>query len=237
MGRDYIVSSLTLTSSNFNPRAPCGARRQSDRGSGWWRHFNPRAPCGARPGGKPGIVRITIDFNPRAPCGARLHTRLSMQHTKDFNPRAPCGARLCRFQRCILRRYFNPRAPCGARRAGLRFNYLSLRFQSTRPVWGATLGVSVSTANCWAFQSTRPVWGATLRFPSQPKLGKISIHAPRVGRDRQHHRQQRQYRISIHAPRVGRDPPKPRGFRRRNGFQSTRPVWGATLYSQLGLWM
>ncbi len=56
------------------------------------------------------------------------------------------------------------------------------KFQSTRPVWGATfcpraLGVTA------AFQSTRPVWGATSTARSCAARICISIHAPRVGRD------------------------------------------------------
>ena len=56
------------------------------------------------------------------------------------------------------------------------------------------------------FQSTRPVWGATHSPASDPGCARISIHAPRVGRDS--------------------------SFRRcpctAAAFQSTRPVWGAT---------
>ena len=58
----------------------------------------------------------------------------------DFNPRSPCGERLCilrppRYSGC----YFNPRSPCGERllfRTALPGN---TGFQSTLPVWGATL--------------------------------------------------------------------------------------------------
>ena len=79
----------------------------------------------------------------------------------------------------------------------------------------------------------------------------ISIHAPRVGRDRGGRDDKPLQHISIHAPRVGRDaialtsyskaktnfnPRAPCGARRSlsviikpsKGFQSTRPVWGAT---------
>jgi hypothetical protein len=145
------------------------------------------------------------------------------------------------------------------------------------------------------FQSTRPVWGATGQVDGAPLSGVVSIHAPRVGRDRPHRapqprdpcfnprapcgaRPQAQGRsprrpvvsihaprvgrdedgvadlvafvVSIHAPRVGRDRHRadddlrrhvsihaPRVGRDmtavsvpspRSGFQSTRPVWGAT---------
>ena len=56
--------------------------------------------------------------------------------------------------------YFNPRAPHGARPIPLNTILLPFRFQSTRPVWGAT-------------RQMEPIARATY----------ISIHAPRVGRD------------------------------------------------------
>ena len=123
------------------------------------------------------------------------------------------------------------------------------------------------------FQSTRPVWGATKAAAGDRPRQLISIHAPRVGRDGLHALFVQQGRISIHAPRVGRDaqpgerswlcadfnPRAPCGARlqlsplpmygsgisihaprvgrdsgrrlaalRTTTFQSTRPVWGAT---------
>ena len=150
----------------------------------------------------------------------------------------------------IKKRNFNPRAPCGAR-LGQQFGQLNDRlFQSTRPVWGATnYGRQRHTA-AFRFQSTRPVWGATRTEVSGGYSRRISIHAPRVGRDNSHGMTQRLNGISIHAPRVGRDPSSlkqcqrmkhfnpraPCGARRDNQgqiwwqgkFQSTRPVWGAT---------
>ena len=88
------------------------------------------------------------------------------------------------------------------------------------------------------------------RRPCRPDDGGISIHAPRVGRDRFLPPSQAPAPISIHAPRVGRDliifvltgldvdfnPRAPCGARPLASscvawsplFQSTRPVWGAT---------
>ena len=80
---------------------------------------------------------------------------------RHFNPRAPCGARRCSISRCRRRRNFNPRAPCGARPPRYFMREDGSVFQSTRPVWGATIGISV--LGCFNFE--------------------ISIHAPRVGRD------------------------------------------------------
>ena len=56
------------------------------------------------------------------------------------------------------------------------------------------------------FQSTRPVWGATMCTSRRRSSATISIHAPRVGRDGAvNGRAEGASRISIHAPRVGRD--------------------------------
>ena len=55
-------------------------------------------------------------------------------------------------------------------------------FQSTRPVWGATKNYG-NNRYSYAFQSTRPVWGATDPDGDEITYVLISIHAPRVGRD------------------------------------------------------
>ena len=79
-------------------------------------------------------------------------------------------------------------------------------FQSTLPVWGATLETGSSLV-CDIFQSTLPVWGATVGF-----------HADSL----------EECLISIHAPRVGSDGSPPIVPVKSVAFQSTLPVWGAT---------
>ena len=79
------------------------------------------------------------------------------------------------------------------------------QFQSTRPVRGATLSLSVVTA-ATLFQSTRPVRGATPPRYYDKLYDVISIHAPRAGRDL----------VRYYGPDYD------------NLFQSTRPVRGAT---------
>ena len=61
-------------------------------------------------------------------------------------------------------RYFNPRSPCGERRPSNIDRTISVLFQSTLPVRGAT-GLSAQIAGQFLFQSTLPVRGAT-GFPS-----------------------------------------------------------------------
>ena len=152
------------------------------------------------------VLRAQPDFNPRAPCGARLddadrlfeHGRISIhaprvgrdcphrQHRKHrkISIHAPRVGRDAHHATpsAVKITYFNPRAPCGARRFCINGKLLGERFQSTRPVWGATLVSAKSHRH-----------------------RKISIHAPRVGRDLVSAKSRRHRKISIHAPRVGRD--------------------------------
>ena len=55
------------------------------------------------------------------------------------------------------------------------------------------------------FQSTLPVWGATVYTGEDGKTVVISIHAPRVGSDCSVIKIPARITISIHAPRVGSD--------------------------------
>ena len=72
-------------------------------------------------------------------------------------------------------------------------------------MWGATSILKIRSLTD-KFQSTLPVWGATLAGAFAPAFFKISIHAPRVGSDVEiYARNPRGRLISIHAPRVGSD--------------------------------
>jgi len=129
---------------------------------------------------------------------------------------------------------------------------LHARFQSTRPVRGATTATALPRRINQPFQSTRPVRGATTALENTPPGETVSIHAPREGRDRSETaslsrclivsihapREGRDaessvavsaaVRVSIHAPREGRDVAVSVSFHLPHLFQSTRPVRGAT---------
>ena len=57
------------------------------------------------------------------------------------------------------------------------------KFQSTRPLRGATLAVLLLCSMDLQFQSTRPLRGATRSMNKWYINGIISIHAPLAGRD------------------------------------------------------
>ena len=170
---------------NFNPRAPYGARLTAStadssrtpfqstrpiRGATWVTlsglspglHFNPRAPYGARLQ-TDGESYWKDKFQSTRPIrGATYAAETSKGSAVDFNPRAPYGARPYGGSSSIqIRQNFNPRAPYGARLMQVAgFNHFK-KFQSTRPIRGATTPIIVSII----------------------KPPKISIHAPHTGRD------------------------------------------------------
>ena len=85
------------------------------------RHFNPRAPCGARP-----IVIARLSFA----------AEISI-HAPRVGRDPPLYPVSC------LQAYFNPRAPCGARPVPAANIFDKIKFQSTRPVWGATANLTI----------------------------------------------------------------------------------------------
>ena len=147
---------------DFNPRAPCGARRYELYNYGTYSEISIHAPrvgrdsrrsksCATRQGFQStrpvwGATRpldypasFCRDFNPRAPCGARPYTQRSISSPPNISIHAPrVGRDRQQPELCLSLRNFNPRAPCGARQSYRRICHNDLTFQSTRPVWGAT---------------------------------------------------------------------------------------------------
>ena len=124
----------------------------------------------------------------------------------DFNPRSPCGERRpssCSCNPDVL--YFNPRSPCGERHKITSKCWKSSGFQSTLPVWGATMSkILLAITNCHFnprspcgerqqtqrknrraadFNPRSPCGERRSRLPLSSEIQPISIHAPRVGSD------------------------------------------------------
>ena len=123
---------------NFNPRAPYGARPSAANWCNSGPHFNPRAPYGARPSMRAGDSGPGY-FNPRAPYGARrtsLHHRSAVRAISIHAPHTGRDRYLGRYPADAQN--FNPRAPYGARPQTGGICCFPARFQSTRPIRGAT---------------------------------------------------------------------------------------------------
>ena len=169
-------------------------------------NFNPRTPCGVRPHlgvcclNAPGFqsthpvwgatrrcycTRRKGDFNPRTPCGVRplpLAGDCSASVISIHAPRVGCDNP--DFVEPGATGHFNPRTPCGVRPVGHRCSPAVERaFQSTHPVWGATL-VSLIRKTIGRNFNPRTPCGVRL-YPCRflRSCTRISIHAPRVGCD------------------------------------------------------
>ena len=170
-------------------------------------NFNPRSPCGERPSDTTVSGRQSSRFQSTLPVWGATHISFGYRQGGLISIHAPrVGSDAVGKQRLRLDRNFNPRSPCGERLPPLCGPTLISIFQSTLPVWGATTRQRTCRL-LREFQSTLPVWGATsLAADTIPAIAVISIHAPRVGSDK-------------NSQTV---------FCGQSGFQSTLPVWGAT---------
>ena len=133
----------------------------------------------------------------------------------------PCDGRL------TASAYFDPRSPHGERRGWFRSNTAAVHFNPRSPQ-GSDNRPPYYALYYIIFQPTLPAWGATLTPISCKRLKTISIHAPRMGSDRDNIRTWFFVYISIHAPRMGSDLSEASYRLYIRIFQSTLPAWGAT---------
>ena len=123
-------------------------------------YFNPRIPYGMRPVAPCALSRCLSNFNPRIPYGMRHLWQYATGLSEDFNPRIPYGMRPNAFEQ----------------------------------LW-----------TLYPFQSTHPVWDATVRQRQLGQRRHISIHASRMGCDPVKKGCGLLLGISIHASRMGCD--------------------------------
>ena len=213
----------------FNPRSPCGERLFTDsQGCGFFLFQSTLPVWGA-------TTQVTVaqgdmaNFNPRSPCGERQQITAAIPGDMGFQSTLPVwGAtsdgrtvwekplisihapRVGSDTNCANNRgyktYFNPRSPCGERLLLALAQRLKYRFQSTLPVWGATLTPPRKTSTLWDFNPRSPCG-------ERPEVcRKIPIFMtyfnPRSPCGER--------RIASHFTPVS------------DLFQSTLPVWGAT---------
>ena len=128
-------------------------------------------------------------------------------HIDRFQSTRPAwGATVYNVGNIIVTIDFNPRAPHGARQTIAIMTITPTAFQSTRPAWGATNLSSASRCPCCHFNPRAPHGARLMTSKILAQTLKISIHAPRMGRDLSRpFSTLRPYVISIHAPRMGRD--------------------------------
>ena len=117
-GSDTLTPEATIEPTDFNPRSPCGERRERLRVQPPPDRISIHAPRAGSDFLRVLMPLITSDshFNPRSPCGER-HGFLNSCHSwlsiSIHAPRAGSDARPFRPAHFLLD--FNPRSPCGER--------------------------------------------------------------------------------------------------------------------------
>ena len=169
------------------------------------RDFNPRPPCGGRRElfvDARDLQQISIHV-PRVEDDNVLQGKKStVQH---FNPRPPCGGRRKKSRGKILTKRFQSTSPVWRTTFRRSESHAYLQFQSTSPVWRTTANTdkehkarvisihvprveddnydAVAGASGSTFQSTSPVWRTTRKDMLTSCVRSISIHVPRVEDD------------------------------------------------------
>ena len=172
---------------NFNPRTPCGVRRDFEVFVLFFSVFQSTHPLrgatGLVGGSAVGIV-ISIhaplagcdrpgkgtdrsaqtDFNPRTPCGVRLGVldiAFQGSNISIHAPLAGCDASCVVCSCCTS--YFNPRTPCGVRPCTSRSAAALSSYFNPRTPCGVRHHVDRIGMGGDRFQSTHPLRGATCR--------------------------------------------------------------------------
>ena len=170
--------------SYFNPRTPCGVRRNSAPSRRWPIRFQSTHPLrGATDRHSVILLKSAISIHaPLAGCDWR--TSAPARKTPYFNPRTPCGVRrLEQFPCCVVDEFqsthplrgatcrpinfpdvlndFNPRTPCGVRLNLLVCETIVIIISIHAPLAGCDVKTLNIQHTKTRFQSTHPLRGAT----------------------------------------------------------------------------
>ena len=216
------------------------------------RYFNPHSPCGERHYAPffPGSMRFISIHTPHAGSD-RIEWR--QKHPIIISIHTPhAGSDRADIHSWLLMAYFNPHSPCGERPVKSLIIMLTMRFQSTLPMRGAT---PFSVAAAFMIRDFNPHSPCgerpALTYLVCPVIS-ISIHTPHAGSDASHAAPIINPRIfqstlpmrgattmcryplslsliSIHTPHAGSDKGPSAAACVPQSFQSTLPMRGATL--------
>ena len=216
--------------SNFNPRAPCGARPWLLHRCRWALRISIHVPLAGHDHARAGTPRIHDNFNPRAPCGARhiavgyvfclyvisIHVPLAGHDRRKPLARGKCAGR---FQStCPLRGTTADEAHT-AYIFGISIHVPLAGHDDITATGDVVAGDFNPRAPCGArplsrcsplrqknFNPRAPC-GARLSFSTTARKScLISIHVPLAGHDQRRQRRGLHHRlISIHVPLAGHD--------------------------------
>ena len=183
VGSDGILLIVGVPRQYFNPRSPCGERRQLHQLIPVSNDFNPRSPCGERPipTQSPTIIQT---FQSTLPVwGATSVLLVLSPQAVHFNPRSPCGERPNRLHGYCKAAAISIHAPrvrsdvyeesapsdwlisihaprVGSDTAQWEISRLERYFNPRSPCGERPIN-DITIPITYIFQSTLPVWGAT----------------------------------------------------------------------------
>ena len=160
VGSDLVLPPQNLGTIYFNPRSPCGERLQGSGMAAGQIQFQSTLPVWGATGCLVFTFRLSYISIHAPRVGSDTADIAGAKMPRDFNPRSSCGERPINSPSLTPHHYFNPRSPCGERLVIVYKHPTRELFQSTLPVWGATMRSPHFSPPC-LFQSTLPVWGAT----------------------------------------------------------------------------
>ena len=161
-GRDQHHTLVGCSARNFNPRAPCGARRICLAVYAAKIRISTHAPLAGRDLRRRDRSAAGTGISTHAPLAGR--DKMGYKYTRvgeDFNPRAPCGARLSIASITSSGSLISTHAPL----AGRDYAYIL-----------HDMDTDISTH--------APLAGRDCRGRAEGHLRQISTHAPLAGRDR-----------------------------------------------------
>ena len=172
-------------------------------------NFNPRAPYGARHLIRTGVRLLQAAISIHAPHTGRDLTRMLVVFRVRISIHAPHTGRDDgqHTRHCLFTKFQSTRPIRGATLV-LDTYHVSLDYFNPRAPYGARQCTSLTLGRNVQFQSTRPIRGATLALGQDIDGLLISIHAPHTGRDG--------ILLELYLGHVL--------------FQSTRPIRGATCW-------
>ena len=139
VGADRAPSFFFSSAALFQSTAPVWGPTSASARSGWRRfYFNPRPPCGGRRECVESTGRL-LGFQSTAPVWGPTLQRLRVYPRLIISIHGPrVGADSLIAGSLYLLAYFNPRPPCGGRPFTSSPPRFPPGFQSTAPVWGPT---------------------------------------------------------------------------------------------------
>ena len=209
-GCDRSISSHRLSILiNFNPRTPCGVRRQCNSDRRKSQQFQSTHPLRGATRPKIPIAPPISNFNPRTPCGVRPMARRRRQQTPKFQSTHPLRGATIGNPRSLQTTsgisIHAPLAGCDKNQATTQPDKDKISIHA--PLAGCDHGARACRKRRTADFNPRTPCGVRLVATiADPVTHKISIHAPLAGCD-----------VALYAvcPLLSR-------------FQSTHPLRGAT---------